>query len=75
MDKAVGGVMTANRSFHPGLWECRVFLTETVRHNIEIANCVEMQQAKVKLEFGKPHNFFYQWEDTHGRFLHQYFHE
>jgi hypothetical protein len=36
----------------------RVFLTETVRHNIKIANCVNMQQAEVKLEIGEPHNIF-----------------
>jgi hypothetical protein len=74
MDKATGGNDGSGPS-HAGLRDCRVFLTGTVHHNIGIANCVEMQQANGKLEFGKPHNFFYQWEDTHGRFLHQYFHE
>ncbi len=74
MDNAGEG-MTTNGSFHAGLWECRVFLTETIRHNIEIANCVEVQLANDNLEIGEPHNIFYQWEDTHGRFLHQYFHE
>jgi hypothetical protein len=74
MDKAVRGY-AANSSLHSGIRDCRVFLTETARHNIKIANCIQMQAAKIKLEIGEPHNIFYQWEDTHGRFLHQYFHE
>ena len=33
-------------------------MTETVRHNIKIANCIVIQQANRKLEIGEPHNFF-----------------
>jgi hypothetical protein len=33
-------------------------LTETVRHNIKIANCVQIQQIDRKLEIFEPQNFF-----------------